>query len=63
MIPASTIPPDQAWFWTPGWQAKEREVEEDLAHGERGLVFGDGEAFLRFLADDAGLDFPPLPRP
>ena len=25
------IDPDQAWFWTPEWQAKEREAEEDIA--------------------------------
>ncbi|WP_329564752.1 AbrB/MazE/SpoVT family DNA-binding domain-containing protein [Kitasatospora sp. NBC_01266] len=56
MTPASVIPEDQAWFWTPEWQAKEQEVEEDLARGKRGTVFEDGEAFLRHLADDAGLD-------
>jgi len=27
------IDPEQAWFWTPGWQAKEREADEDLAAG------------------------------
>lgn len=47
---------DQAWFWTPGWQAKENEVDEALAEGERGEVFQDGEAFLRSLADGAGPD-------
>ncbi|MGH8605762.1 MAG: hypothetical protein ACREXR_24115, partial [Gammaproteobacteria bacterium] len=25
------IDPDQAWFWTPEWQAKEREVDEEMA--------------------------------
>lgn len=24
---------DQAWFWTPEWQAKEREADADLAAG------------------------------
>ncbi|MBU1486962.1 hypothetical protein KKH56_02780 [bacterium] len=24
---------DQAWFWTPEWQAKEREADEDLRAG------------------------------
>lgn len=24
---------DQAWFWTPEWQAMEREAEDDLAAG------------------------------
>ncbi len=27
------IDPDQAWFWTPSWQAGEREVDDDLAAG------------------------------
>jgi AbrB family looped-hinge helix DNA binding protein len=34
MIPASLIPKDQLWFWTPEWQKKEREVDEALARGE-----------------------------
>jgi antitoxin MazE len=33
MIPASLIPKDQLWFWTPEWQKKEREADEDIAHG------------------------------
>src|SRR5438874_2174149 len=28
-----SIDPDQAWFWTPEWQAKEREADEDYAAG------------------------------
>ncbi len=24
----------QAWFWTPKWQAKEREADEDIAAGQ-----------------------------
>lgn len=34
MVPVSMIPKDQLWFWTPEWQAKEREVDEALARGE-----------------------------
>ena len=33
MIPASLIPRDQLWFWTPEWQKKEREADEDIAQG------------------------------
>jgi AbrB family looped-hinge helix DNA binding protein len=35
LIPIKTIkvPRDQAWFWTPEWQAKEREAEQDLSSG------------------------------
>lgn len=27
------VDPDQAWFWTPEWQAKEREADADKAAG------------------------------
>ena len=33
MVPVSLIPKDQLWFWTPEWQAKEREADEDIAQG------------------------------
>ncbi len=35
LIPMKTIkvPRDQAWFWTPEWQAKEKEADQDLATG------------------------------
>jgi hypothetical protein len=54
LTPASVIPDDQAWFWTPEWRAKEREVDEALAEGERGDAYDNGESLLRALADDAG---------
>jgi bifunctional DNA-binding transcriptional regulator/antitoxin component of YhaV-PrlF toxin-antitoxin module len=34
MIPASLIPKDQLWFWTPEWQRKEHEVDEALVSGD-----------------------------
>ena len=27
------LPIDQAWFWTPQWQAMENEADRDLAEG------------------------------
>jgi hypothetical protein len=36
----------QAWFWTPEWQAGEREADADLAAGR----------FQRFEGDDAFLE-------
>jgi AbrB family looped-hinge helix DNA binding protein len=32
IVPIKTIkvPRDQAWFWTPEWQEKERKADEDL---------------------------------
>jgi AbrB family looped-hinge helix DNA binding protein len=49
LTPTSVIPDDQAWFWTPEWQAKEAEADQAAASGERGTVFGSGEEFLAFL--------------
>jgi hypothetical protein len=39
---------DQAWFWTPGWQAGEAEVSAELAAG-LGEVFDNVEDFLADL--------------
>jgi len=35
LIPIKTIkvPRDQAWFWTPEWQAREKEADQDLYAG------------------------------
>ncbi|WP_406199303.1 AbrB/MazE/SpoVT family DNA-binding domain-containing protein [Kitasatospora sp. NBC_01560] len=62
LTPASVIPDDQAWFWSPAWQAGEAEVDDALAEGERGEVFQDGDAFLQSLANDAGLDLEEIKR-
>lgn len=48
MVPSSLIPKDQLWFWTPEWQAKEREVDEALARGDY-KVSDSVDAFLRAL--------------
>jgi AbrB family looped-hinge helix DNA binding protein len=53
LTPTSVIPDDQAWFWTPEWQAKEAEVDEAAARGARGAVFGSGEEFLTFLDENS----------
>ena len=34
MIPMSLIPKDQLRYWTPEWQEKEREVDQEIARGE-----------------------------
>src|SRR5437016_4099006 len=31
--PMKVIDASQAWFWTPEWQAKEREADEEIAAG------------------------------
>jgi len=33
LVPMALIPRDQLWFWTPEWQKKEKEADEDLAKG------------------------------
>ncbi|MFE0472376.1 hypothetical protein ACFW2V_12250 [Streptomyces sp. NPDC058947] len=33
---------DQAWFWTPEWQAGEREADQELKSG-KGVVFDNPE--------------------
>ncbi|HEY6424334.1 MAG TPA: hypothetical protein VIY28_14015 [Pseudonocardiaceae bacterium] len=43
------IDPDQAWFWTPEWQAREREVDEERAAGILDRGFESGEEFLAYL--------------
>jgi hypothetical protein len=37
--------PSQAWFWTPEWQAKEREADEDIAAGRSERFESDEEFF------------------
>lgn len=53
LIPASVIPDDQAWFWTPEWQAKEAEADQEVAAGAGTIM--SAEEFIADLADRAGL--------
>jgi len=43
-----SIRADQAWFWTPEWQAGERRVDEEMAAG-RGKISSSTEEFLESL--------------
>lgn len=45
------IDPEQAWFWTPEWQAKEREADRDYAAG-RFTRYYSTEEFLASLDDE-----------
>ncbi len=49
-ISVGRIDPEQAWFWTREWQAKEREADDDLAAG-RGTTYGSDDEFL-FALDE-----------
>lgn len=46
--PQKVIDAAQAWFWSPEWQAGEREADEDRVAG-KGETFGSDEAFVRAL--------------
>lgn len=48
-IPQRLVPADQAWFWTPEWQAKEREADEAIERGEHSGPFDSVEELLRHL--------------
>jgi hypothetical protein len=47
------IDPDQAWFWTPEWQAGEREADADVAAG-RATRYHSDEEFLAALDERSG---------
>jgi hypothetical protein len=40
------IDPEQLWFWTPEWQAGEREVDRELQAG----LYEDFDSMDEFLA-------------
>lgn len=42
------IDPEQLWFWTEEWQAKEREVDEELRRGDY-EVFDNIDDFIDSL--------------
>ncbi len=48
LVRAGRLDPDQAWFWTPEWQAGEQEVDADLASG-KAIPFDTDEAFIAHL--------------
>jgi hypothetical protein len=50
------IDPEQAWFWTREWQAKEREADEDLSAGRQTTYGSDDELLGALEADLKPLD-------
>lgn len=46
--PKALIDADDAWFWTPEWQAGEREADQQIAAGA-GTRYDTAEAFLASL--------------
>jgi len=53
IVPIKTIrvPRDQAWFWTPEWQEKEKEADEDIRKG-RYQEFENVEDLLKDIHDE-----------
>jgi len=49
------IDPTQAWFWTPEWQAGEREADAELAAG-KGAVYESSEEFIAHLEQSSASD-------
>ena len=43
LTPAAIIPRDQAWFWTPEWQAKEAAADAQIASGDSETYESDAE--------------------
>ena len=52
--PCAERDPDQAWYWTPEWQAGEKQIEVDRAAGRFGPVFDSADEFLNALQTRAG---------
>jgi AbrB family looped-hinge helix DNA binding protein len=46
--PKKLIDATQAWFWTPEWQAREREADEDIAAGRFDRYESDEELLAAF---------------
>lgn len=42
------VPGDQAWFWTPEWQAREREAETQIAEGKT-IKFDNMDKAIKYL--------------
>jgi len=54
LIPIKTIkvPREEAWFWTPEWQAKEKEADRDITTGR----YRDFDTLEDLLKDLHGKD-------
>ena len=48
LVPLALIPRDQLWFWTPEWQAVERQADADLAAG-RIKTFKNAKQAIKWL--------------
>ncbi len=44
-----TIPADQAWFWSPDWQAGEREAGREIAAGDLSPAYASAQEMFADL--------------
>jgi hypothetical protein len=53
-LPVVDVDPEQAWFWTPEWQARIRAAEEDIREGryEEFATMDDFISSLESLMND-----------
>ncbi len=51
MVPKRLIDAGQAWFWSPEWQAGEREVDEELRAGRVVGPFKSVEEMKKHFGD------------
>lgn len=49
MFPQKLIPKDHLWFYTPEWQAKEKEADEDIARGDVDGPFDSSKELSKYL--------------
>ena len=49
MMPKKLISKDQDWFYTPEWQKKEREADEDIARGDLDGPFDSAKDLTAYL--------------
>jgi len=47
--PKLLVDASDAWYWTPEWQAGEREVDEEISRGESGQIYESDEELLASL--------------
>ncbi len=52
------IDPDQAWFWTPEWQAGERQADKEIGSA-KGTVHQSTDAFVAHLGSSPADDHDP----
>lgn len=55
-ISGGRIDPEQAWFWTRDWQAREREADDDIAAGRVTGYASDAEFLAALDARTKPLD-------